>query len=135
MTARLSCEIEGNDSCDSEGNNVMQDNRRQFLRGKIKGVALIYDSKLETTYLMDIGLGGMKVSSKSSFKSEELLWVEFTLMQSTNEMIFGKRAKAKLVYSKFNNANHRFALGFQFLSLTDFQRDVISSALSKQQSS
>jgi len=111
----------------------MQDDRRQLSRGKSKGVALIYDSKLETTYLLDIGLGGMKVSSKSSFKSGETFWVEFTLMQSTNEILFGKRARAELVYSKFNNATRRFVLGFQFLSLTDFQRDVISSVLTTYQ--
>src|SRR3954463_5612136 len=107
----------------------MQQDRREKFRARSKRGGLVYNSKLETTYLMDIGLGGMRVSSKTSFKKAEPLWVEFTLIQSSNDMIFGKRAQAELVYSKFNNDTRRFILGFQFISLTEFQRDLISSAL------
>lgn len=107
----------------------MMDNRRQFTRYGTRGVALIYDKKLETAYLLDIGLGGMRVSSKASLPQTQTLWVEFTLIQSDNNMVFGKRTEADLVYSKFNPITRRFTIGFRFLNLTAFQRDVINSIL------
>jgi c-di-GMP-binding flagellar brake protein YcgR len=112
----------------------MMDDRRHFLRCGTRGVVLIYDKKLETAYLQDISLGGMKVSSKASLLYPKTLWVEFTLIQANNEMIFGKRAEVNLVYSKFNHATRRHILGFHFLNLTEFQCNVINSILSSEPS-
>jgi len=105
----------------------MKDDRRQFARFGTRGVILIYNTKLETAYLQDISLGGMKASCKTEFQPSKTLWVEFTLIQSNNEMIFGKRSEVNLVYSTFNLATRRFTLGFNFVNLSDFQCDLIKS--------
>lgn len=109
----------------------MHDNQRRFARCQTRGVALIYDYTLETAYLQDIGLGGMKVSSKSLPSSSEIFWVEFTLIKSDNSMIFGKRTKANLIHSKFNHITRRFTLGFHFLDLSEFQCGVINSVFTQ----
>lgn len=108
----------------------MNQDRRHFFRGKVKGKALIYVDQVEATELMDMSLGGMKVSGKCSLPAAKSVWVEFTLTRSNNEMLFGKRARAKLTYSKFDEDSRRFVMGFQFLSLTEFQHHFIANALS-----
>jgi c-di-GMP-binding flagellar brake protein YcgR len=109
----------------------MQNDRRQFRRGRVKGRALIYDDQIEPTDLVDVSLGGMRVSGKSSFSSSEPVWVEFTFKQRDNQMVFGKRARAMLTHSEFDQSNQRFVMGFEFLSLTEFQQHVISDAINR----
>lgn len=106
----------------------MENDRRQFLRGPISGVALIYDSKIEPTELIDVGIGGMRVSGKFTFSIHEPVWIEFTFVRDA-EMVWGKRARATLRRSEYDQSKKRFIMGFEFLSLTEFQQYVIANAI------
>ncbi|MET0356933.1 MAG: PilZ domain-containing protein [Cellvibrio sp.] len=108
----------------------MSDERRRFQRAAIKGSVLIYDDGVASTDLIDVSMGGVRVSAKQSLLTKDSIWLEFTFKGHENELIFGKRAMAKLAYSEVDIKNRRYIFGFQFLRLTEFQQDVINSVMS-----
>lgn len=73
----------------------------------------------------------MGVVSKRPFTASEPLWVEFSFIQDTGAMLFGKRSRARLKRMFFDATNRCFVMGFQFLSLTEFQMYIIESAIEK----
>jgi c-di-GMP-binding flagellar brake protein YcgR len=107
----------------------MQSDRRYSARGAVKGMALFYSSQVEATNLIDVGLGGARVWGKALFSCTEPIWVDLTFKQPDQQLIFGKRTKAMLIHSRFDQTNRRYTMGFEFLNLTKFQQQIIASAI------